>query len=232
VPEARLNPEYLEPSRQALAQAKENFRVAIDCANRGKLRKAGAELVAAGEEVARALVLHDAYEDLVTFDPSRKDERMFIDEKELRKSHRLKYILLSAHSFALPFNQVRSRLTASSGESMDEAVPDPISIMRSEYPNEMTLVETLSQLEELRQGNYSGPSSKGTPIPDLDRLTFDRLAGAVELQLEFATFQQHVYVRSPGELEELQAKMPGIVKWSKETAAIIKAEQKLKDDSG
>ncbi len=220
--EARLNPEYLEPSRQALAHARENFRVAIDCANRGNLRKAGAELVAAGEEVARAILLHDAYEDLATFDPNRREERMFVDEEELRKSHRLKYVLLTAWAFAIPFNDIRSRAAGTSTQSDEAPTPDPITAMRAEYPNEMTLVETLSQLEELRQGNYSGPSSKGTSIPLLDRATFDRLAGAVEAQLQWATYQQEVYVRTPGELAELQSKMPGVLKWSLEMTRLIK----------
>lgn len=177
---------------------------------------AASDIVVAGEEVARARILFAVYEDLVTFDKTRRTERIYISEKQLSRDHKMKYAVLMAFGIGLSFGLSRLRLREMPPDEKDafltEAKQHSENWFKKNFEGLSTLLEFSDVLEDLRMSRYSGPTPRGTTPPTLSREDYQRLENAVSDQIDFASFEQNVYVRFPGELETLQANMPGVVK--------------------
>ncbi len=209
--EGRLNPQYLERARDALKMARANLKAAERGAKEGEMRLAGADLVVAGEEVARARILFAAYEDIITLDTCRKSERYFISERDLRTNHARKYELLGALSVGLTMGTSLIEFTQASPTEREAMSKDPDGWVRKRFSNTLKFLDFSEHLEELRQGRYSGLTTKGTEPPKLDQGAFKELYGAIEEQVSMAEFEQEVYQRQPGELTQIQAQLPSLL---------------------
>ncbi len=205
--------------------ARANLKAAEREAKDADMRLAGADLVVAGEEAARARILFAAYEDIVTFDARRKSERVFISERELGKDHVRKYELLGALSVGLTAGKLHLEFNQATPAEREDMGKDPDGWVRRQFSCTFKLLEFSEHLEELRQGRYSGLTTKGTSPPLLDQETFNELYSAIEEQVSMAEFEQEVYHRPPGELTRIQAQLPGLLVLVEKLTEGIKEER-------
>ncbi|MDG6913115.1 MAG: hypothetical protein JRN35_08570 [Nitrososphaerota archaeon] len=223
--EGRLNPQYLQRAKDALKMAKSNLKAAECNALEGDMRLAGADLVVAGEEVVRARVLFAVYEDIFTFDAQRKGERVFVSERELGKDHVRKYELLVALSAALMMALSLLEFRQATSTEKDAMSRDSGGWIQKRFSGTFKLLGFSEHLEELRQGRYSGLTTKGTPPPLLDQNTFKELYDAIEEQASMAEYEQEVYKRPPEELSRIQALLPGVLTVVESQVQVLKEER-------
>lgn len=180
----KRRPKFLPKSREAVRASEANLASARDNARAGRFPLAGADLVVAGEEAARAWVFLAVAKGVVVTDRTRVTPiHPYVDLSELERDHSVKYEWLNVIAvlqmiFRFAYSMGRDGLVnPGSTETEVDA------FMRREYSSFMTLQDILDHLEELRQGRYSGQTTKGTLAPMLDATTFNALAEVIEDEL-------------------------------------------------
>ncbi len=213
-PRPKLHPKFRLKARDALALAQDNFHTAQDSEGVGRRNSAANSLVTAGEEAVKARVFWLAYEDLVTFDPARRNERIYVSIRDLER-HGPKQVLLLILDVTLAFGAAGLEFREFSQEKQRKFAGDPGPFLEQHVPGLNTLAALQDRLEDLRQSALSGMPKSGRPRPRLTPEEFANLSSAINTLIGFCDFEQNHYTREPGELLRSQrilaASMPGLI---------------------
>jgi hypothetical protein len=200
------HPKFESKARSALALAKENLETAKEAASKGRMNSAATSLVTAGEEVVKARIYWMVYEDIATFNPTRKGERIYFEEKDLGQ-HLPKQTLL----FILGFGQAAAVLLSQPELMTDETSRaldlDPEGVLDRQLPGFAKLSKLYDRLEDIRQSTLSGPPKSGRGRLQLSSVEFEGLATAVGEIIDFADYEQNHFQRTDADLLRVQAQI-------------------------
>jgi hypothetical protein len=205
----RFNPTYKGTAQKALASAKTNLEVARTiAANPEHLQQAAHSLVISLEESVRAHIYWWAYEDLVTFKPERRDERLYISERELNTKHPAKYAIAYAFEFGMMMIKIRPHFRGMAPEEAARMKADTGPWIAEKVPEFGVMDRNFTRLEDLRLGHYSGGPTTGMGRARITMGQFNEFAHLLDERLALYDFEQTVYVRPPGELRRIQNFLP------------------------
>jgi hypothetical protein len=183
--------EFRVAAAAALDMAQRNLRAADRSARAGEIRIASADIVAGLEEVAKARIYFAADEELITFDPSLAKTRPYVPLSWLANNHGRKFSLLCCLAIA----QVCGQFSVDSIANEDSAWAakldsDPKRFLQETYPELTAIFDHSGKFEALRQGRYSGTTTRGKPIPALAQPEYDRLRAGIGRMVALAATEQ------------------------------------------
>lgn len=208
----QLNPEYQSPAKAALSAARANMKAGSAAAADGLLDQAVASVIDAGEETTKAILYQLAYWDIVTFDPQRAGERLYLFPERRLREHDPKQVSLVAIAGALLFLLflVLWVLLAAIGKELTGK--ESVGMLESGAPGLLAVVRLSPRFEEFRQSRYSGDPTRGSRGPSVTAEELDNLVEGVGDLIDFAANQQDGFHWKPEDLAEAQKQMPSTVK--------------------
>jgi AbiV family abortive infection protein len=179
-------------AEQALAKAKDHYRLAELAASNGDHALAYSTLVLSAEEEAKYILYRCVAMGVATFDPRLANDRILLREKDLR-THPIKQgtFVLANFLSALIFAGIELAMRNAAGETLShEAVMETLQTAMTEMTEKGP---TADDLENRKQaGFYSGDTtSSGAPAVPAGKGDYERLHDLLELRLEFHEITLH-----------------------------------------